>query len=225
MIQSREGERRTMARYGLIVDVERCSGCMTCVIACKQENLTEPGVSWNRVFEVEIEASNQIAYFRYGCMHCDNPPCAAACPEKAIYMSPEGIVLIDYDKCEGHGACARACPYQVIDIPSGNGYFVEPAPFEKARTGHRGRPPGKPSMCTFCSHRLEEGREPACVEGCPSKAMIFGDIDDPQSPVGKRVRESEPLLPQEKTNPKVSYLASKSIIELIENKALEKLKL
>jgi Fe-S-cluster-containing dehydrogenase component len=203
--------------------VRRCSGCMTCVIACKQENLTEPGVSWNKVFELEIGALNQIAYFRYGCMHCESPPCAAACPEKAICRNPEGVVLIDYTKCQGHGACIGACPYSVMDIQSGGTYFAEPTPFEKVRTGHKSRPPGKPSMCTLCSHRIQNGREPACVEGCPSKAMIFGDLDDPQSPIGKRLGESASLLPHEKTNPRVSYLAPKNILERIEDKALEKI--
>ncbi|MBW2000586.1 MAG: 4Fe-4S binding protein, partial [Deltaproteobacteria bacterium] len=74
-----------MARYGIVVDLNRCTGCMTCVIACKQENLTRPGVWWDRVLELERESLGRIIYFRYACMHCDNPPCAKACPEHAIY--------------------------------------------------------------------------------------------------------------------------------------------
>ena len=72
-----------MTRYGILLDLNRCTGCMTCVIACKQENLTRPGVWWNKVLELESESLDRIVYFRYACMHCDNPPCVAACPEQA----------------------------------------------------------------------------------------------------------------------------------------------
>jgi molybdopterin-containing oxidoreductase family iron-sulfur binding subunit len=213
-----------MARYGLIVDVGRCSGCMTCVVACKHENLTEPGVSWTPVYQLEIEALNHIAYFRYGCMHCDKPPCAEACPEDAIYKHPGGIVLVDNEKCKSHGECVKACPYRVMNINSGNAYFGEPLPFEKARDGFRSTSPGKPSICTLCVHRIERGKEPACVEGCPARALIFGDLDDSDSLIAKRISKAEPLLLHKGTNPRVSYIIPGNILELIEFRALEKQK-
>jgi ferredoxin len=84
-----------MARYGLVVDLNICTGCMTCVLACKQENLTRPGIQWNKVLELESPALDQIVYVRQACMHCDNPPCVEACPSKAISRRADGIVLID----------------------------------------------------------------------------------------------------------------------------------
>jgi molybdopterin-containing oxidoreductase family iron-sulfur binding subunit len=195
-----------MARYGMIVDVGRCTGCMTCVVACKHENLTEPGVWHNRVFELQIAAMNYIAHFWYGCMHCDNPPCAKACPEQAIYKHPGGIVLVDDGKCRERGECVRACPYKVMHVRSGQAYFDRRLPFELARAGNESEPSGKPAMCTLCVHRIEEGREPACVEGCPSKALTFGDLDDRESLIAKKVLKSEPLLPLEVTNPRVLYI-------------------
>ena len=211
-----------MARYGLVVDIGRCSGCMTCVIACKQENLTEPGVCHNRVFELQIAALDYIAHFWYGCMHCDNPPCAEACPENAIFKHPDGIVLIDYGKCRERAECVKACPYKVIDIRSGRTYFDRQLPFEEARGGHRSHSSGKPAICTLCIHRIEKGRQPACVEGCPSKALTFGDLDDSDSPIAKKVRQSEPLLSHEGTNPRVSYIIPANISKQIERRALEK---
>lgn len=214
----------TMAGYGLIVDAGRCSGCMTCVVACKQENLTGPGVFWNRVFQLEIGARNRISYFRYGCMHCDKPACAEACPEQAIYRRPDGIVLIDHQKCKGHGACVRACPYGVMDIDSGRQYFDGPLPFETARDGYATPPPGKPSICTLCVHRVELGKEPACVEACPARALIFGDLEDPDSPIGKMVRRSGPLLPHKGLKPRVTYITEGNMLKLMEDKALERLR-
>ncbi|MBN1101895.1 MAG: 4Fe-4S dicluster domain-containing protein [Deltaproteobacteria bacterium] len=210
-----------MARYGIVIDANRCTGCMTCVIACKQENLTRPGVWWNRVLALESEPLHRIIYFRVGCMHCSNPPCLKACPEHAIYMRPEGIILIDQEKCQGHGECIKACPYGMIDINPESVYFpgqvLSP---ESGAAPHRLQPPGKASMCTMCVHRIDAGREPACVEGCPSKAMVFGDLDDPGSPIHEKRRRSEPLLPYKATDPKTFYLfpagASKEAQERVE---------
>ena len=105
-----------MARYGIIVDLNRCTGCMTCVIACKEENLTRPTVWWNRILELENESLDDIIYFRNACMHCDEAPCAEACSAGAVYKRPDGIVLIDQKKCVGARDCVKACPYGVIDI-------------------------------------------------------------------------------------------------------------
>lgn len=196
-----------MARYGIVIDANRCTGCMTCVIACKQENLTRPGVWWDKVLDLESESPHRILYFRLACMHCSNPPCLKACPEHAIYKRPDGIVLIDQGKCKGHGECIKACPYGMIDINPDEGYFPgHVSPLEAGTEPHRVHPPGKASMCTMCVHRIDEGREPACVAGCPSKAMAFGDLDDPDSPIREKLRRSEPLLPSKGTDPKTFYI-------------------
>ncbi|MBW2298939.1 MAG: 4Fe-4S dicluster domain-containing protein [Deltaproteobacteria bacterium] len=209
-----------MARYGIVVDLNRCTGCMTCVVACKEENFTLPGVWWNRVFEVEGESLDRIIYFRYACMHCDNPPCVEACPEHAINKRPDGIVLIDHDKCQGHAECAKACPYGVIGINPDQKYFPgEKLPLEENLDPHRQHPPGKASMCTLCVHRIEEGREPACVAGCPSKAMIFGDLDELDSPVGEKLWASRQVLVSKGTNPKVSYIFPPNSFKYVEERS------
>jgi len=211
-----------MARYGILLDLNRCTGCMTCVIACKQENLTRPGVWWNRVLELESESRDRIIYFRYACMHCDDPPCVVVCPEHAIYKRPDGIVLIDHEKCKGHGECMKACPYGVIDRNPDQDYFPE----QKLPSGgtpdpHRMHPPGRASTCTLCAHRIEQEKEPACVAGCPSKVMIFGDLDDPESPIREKLQRSKPLLASGGTNPKVSYIVTEEMWGKLEQRIKE----
>ncbi|MDP6179046.1 MAG: 4Fe-4S dicluster domain-containing protein [Desulfatiglandales bacterium] len=211
-----------MARYGIVVDVNRCTGCMTCVIACKEENLTRPKVSWNRILELENESLDCITYFRYACMHCDNPQCMKACSHGAIYRRSGGIVLIDKNKCVGAGDCTKACPYGVIDTNPDEDYFPgHKLPYEEMGDPHREHPPGKASKCTLCAHRIEQEKEPACVAGCPSRAMIFGDLDDPNSPVQNKLCKSDPLLTSEGTHPKVSYIVPKNLFKQIERRAIE----
>ena len=211
-----------MARYGMVLDLNRCTGCMTCVMACKEENLTRPGVWWNRVLELESEILDRMTYLRYACMHCDDPPCVPVCPEHAIYKRPDGIVLIDQEKCHGHGACMKACPYDVIDRNPDQDYFPEEKlPFERTPDAHRIHPRGKASTCTLCVHRIEQGKEPACVAGCPSRVMVFGDLDDPESPIREKCRKSRPLLSSEGTNPKISYIVPEGMWEPLEQRIKE----
>jgi len=196
-----------MPRYGIVVDLNRCTGCMTCVIACKEENLTRPEVSWVTVLSVENEKLDRIIYFRFACMHCEDPKCVAACPNGAIYKREDGIVLIDQDKCMGTHACITACPYGVIRINPNKEYFAgQGVPFQEVGNSYRNHPPGKASMCTMCVHRIDEGKEPACVVACPSQAMTFVDLDDPQNIVSDKFQRARGLLASERTNPKVRYI-------------------
>jgi Fe-S-cluster-containing dehydrogenase component len=215
-----------MAKYGIIVDLNRCTGCMTCVIACKQENLTRPGVWWNKILELESQSLDRITFLRHACMHCDDPPCLAACSRTAIYQRPDGIVLIDHQKCEGAGDCVDACPYGAIDINPEADYFPDQKlPFEEGKEPHRQHPPGKAGTCTLCVHRIDAGKEPVCVAGCPSKAMIFGDLDDPNSSIGKKLSKSLALLSSEGTSPKVRYICSQNLLKTIEKRVRKKPKM
>jgi molybdopterin-containing oxidoreductase family iron-sulfur binding subunit len=155
-------------------------------------------------------------------MHCDNPPCVEACPEHAIYKRPDGIVLIAQKKCQGHGECMKACPYGVIDVNPEQDYFPgQNLPFQGIEEAHRMHPPGKASTCTLCVHRIEQGKEPACVAECPSKVMVFGDLDDPGSPIREKLRKSEQLLASQGTHPKVSYIFPKNTSKKVEQRVME----
>jgi Fe-S-cluster-containing dehydrogenase component len=208
-----------MAKYGIIVDLNRCTGCMTCVIACKQENLTRPSVWWNKILELESETLDRITFVRHACMHCEDPPCLAACSRAAICQRPDGIVLIDHEKCEGAGDCVDACPYGVIDINPETDYFPgQKPPYENEKEPYRQHPPGKAGTCTLCVHRIDVGQEPVCVAGCPSKAMIFGDLDDPKSAIAKKLGKSVTLLSSEGTRPKVRYICGENLLKTIERR-------
>jgi len=211
-----------MARYGIVVDLNRCTGCMTCVVACKEENLTRPGVWWNRILELENDSLDDISYFRNACMHCDEPPCVDACSTGAFYKRPDGIVLIDEKKCVGAGDCLKACPYGVIDMNPKEEYFPgQSIPFEQAVYAHRVHTPGKSSKCTLCVHRIDQGLKPMCVEACPSKAMIFDDLDNPGELMQKKLAKSEQLLASEGAKPKVSYVIPMNLLDQIDQRMKE----
>jgi molybdopterin-containing oxidoreductase family iron-sulfur binding subunit len=145
-----------------------------------------------------------------------------ACPERAIYKSTNGVVLIDQGKCKGHGECIKACPYGVIEKDSSENYFPGPKlSFEEKSDAFRIHHPGKATKCTLCVHRIGDGREPACVAGCPSRAMTFGDLDNPESPIREKLWRSKQLLAGEKADPKVSYIIPANFEEVLEKRIIE----
>ena len=214
-----------MARYGIVVDLNRCVGCMTCVLSCKEENFTRPGVWWNQILQVESREQERIVYVRYACMHCDDPPCLKACPNEAIYRRADGVVLVDQDKCAGMQACVEACPYDVIVMTPDADYFPENGGFAQAREedslSYRLQRPGKASMCTLCYHRIDVGRQPACVEGCPSRAMSFVDLDDPEQTQDATLSRSKPIESDVDSKPKVTYVFPDGLEDEIERKVRE----
>ena len=182
-----------MPRYAMAIDLSLCVGCAACDVACKMENEVPPGVFnlWIREREVG-EYPNLVVEFRpEQCLHCENPPCVPVCPTGASYQTKDGLVLVDPKKCIACGACIAACPYD-------------------ARYLH---PAGYVSKCTFCAHRLEKGKVPACVETCPTYCRTFGDLEDPESPVAKALKAAERvdvLRPEQGTRPKLFYLNAPS---------------
>ena len=182
-----------MPRYAMAIDLSLCVGCAACAVACKMENEVPPGVFnlWIREREVG-EYPNLVVEFRpEQCLHCENAPCVPVCPTGASYQTKDGLVLVDPKKCIACGACIAACPYD-------------------ARYLH---PAGYVSKCTFCAHRLEKGKVPACVETCPTYCRTFGDLEDPESPVAKALKAAERvdvLRPEQGTRPKLFYLNAPS---------------
>jgi molybdopterin-containing oxidoreductase family iron-sulfur binding subunit len=194
----------TFFGYGL--DLSRCVGCRRCVYACVKENnqsRSNPQIHWIKVLEMDKEHGVDLhyanAYYeaeevpRPGhfympvqCQQCRNPPCVKACPTKATWKEPDGIVVIDYDWCIGCRCCMSACPYGARKFN-----WAEPdLPAEEVNPnmhvlGNRPRPKGVVEKCTFCVQRTREGRYPACVEVCPVGARKFGDLLDPESEIRK----------------------------------------
>jgi len=175
-------------RYAMAVDTRRCVGCNACVIGCKTENAVPDGCfrDWiaEEVHGTFPDLSMQIRSER--CNHCADTPCVAACPTGASHVGEGGTVLVTASKCTGCKACIASCPYD-------------------ARSVH---PDGHVDKCTFCLHRVKAGKQPACVEVCPTRSLTFGDVDDPASEVARllRSRRFTVLQPGAGTRPHVFFL-------------------
>ena len=198
-------------RYGMLIDLDKCIGCRACELACKQENNVKPRVGescdfektgvpfWKKVHTVGPfgEYPNLTMYFYPSlCMHCDDPPCMYVCPNDAIYQRPDGIVLIDKVRCDGARKCLDVCPYPGVLWHD----------FDEGWT----------EKCTFCYHRVDEGKEPACVFHCPAKALFFGDIEDPKSEISKRLEANRKYLLDIPTPPHLQ--ATPTIYHILRNR-------
>ena len=200
-----------MSRYGIIVNVDRCAGCFACAVACKEENQVAPGIFWEKIKRDENVRDNVINWFRMSCMHCDDPACMKVCPMKAIHKGPHGEVLVDQQKCIGCKMCANACPYDVpvFNTEGRTSYFGDKQPLVvRPDKPHTERTPGKAEHCTLCTHRLAEGRLPACVENCSTKALTLVDYDSKDPEVQALIKRSICLSEEAGTQPKVRYICS-----------------
>ena len=238
-------------KWGMVVDLDRCSGCQACVVACQAENnlpindkdafLQRRAFEWIRIERYwEGDFPNVKARFiPILCQHCENAPCEPVCPVFATYHNDEGLNVQVYNRCVGTRYCINNCPYQVR-------FFNFWEPVWPARLRHYLNPDvtvrsrGITEKCTFCVQRIRRGeltverqrggklddqklREgnflPACVQACPTNALVFGDQDDPASPIrpyfddlNKHEHEEERttrgyrLLEEMATKPNVIYL-------------------
>jgi molybdopterin-containing oxidoreductase family iron-sulfur binding subunit len=216
-----------MALWGMVIDLDRCTGCQACVMACKAEN-NVPAVgpkeaargrtiSWMHVLRDESEGRTR--FLPRPCLQCDDPPCTKVCPVYATYRNPEGIVAQVYARCIGCRFCMAACPY--------NAKYFNWLRYQKEAPGQNPdvsvRPKGVVEKCTFCHHRLQKAREQAraerrdlaageyvtaCAEACPARAIAFGDLNDEASDVARLARSPRAFRLGEElgTRPKVFYL-------------------
>jgi molybdopterin-containing oxidoreductase family iron-sulfur binding subunit len=200
-------------KLAMIIDKRRCTGCLGCVVACKQANSTAPGTFWAKI-DVNEHGTFPNAFLEYMprlCNHCDDAPCVAVCPTGASKKMADGTVQIDADACIGCKSCMDACPYDVrtYNEEGTATYWTEHGKqdfYEQKRfVEHKSDTVEK---CTFCERRRAEGIRPACVMTCAPVARTFGDLDDPDSEVSKVYNKYKPkgYKPEEGTKPRVFYI-------------------
>lgn len=224
-----------MTRWGMVIDLNKCTGCGACVAACRSENNVAnvgPEQSqlgratfWMDLLEIVTGEypDVHVQYIPRPCFHCDNPPCTKVCPVRATYKNDEGLVAQIYHRCIGCRYCMVACPYTVKSF---NWYKPEhPAEFlPSCNPDVSLRMNGVVEKCSFCSHRLqikreeakfearelrEEDYQPACGEVCPTSAIVFGDLENDKHEVFRLKRSHRAFRMQEDlgTEPKVIYLS------------------
>ena len=221
-------------RWGMVSDLDRCTGCQACVVACQAENniaineenrvLERRAKTWIRIERYwEGEFPNAKARFiPVLCQHCGNAPCETVCPVWATYHNPEGLNVQVYNRCIGTRFCANGCPYSVRYFNFWNPEWPEPLN-NQLNPDVTVRTKGIIEKCTFCLQRINRARvtsknedreiadgevQPACVQSCPTTALVFGDLNDP-STTASRLAESErryTLLENFGTDPSVVYL-------------------
>lgn len=190
-----------MARYGMVIDINKCSGCYNCQLACKDEHCGHdyPGYSaaqpitghfWLKVTEKERGKypKVKVSFTPLPCQHCKDATCVKSSQDGAVYRRADGIIIIDPVKAKGQKQIVSSCPYRVI-------YWNE----EKSL----------PQKCTLCAHLLDEGwKVPRCVELCPTGALVFGDLDDPKSEPARLIASgaTEVLHPEYGLKENVSYM-------------------
>jgi len=220
---STKGEPLEGKRWAMAVDLKACKakdGCRECINACHLvHNVPDFGnpkdeVKW--IWEVSHEqAFHEQVHEHIAedikeapaivlCNHCDNPPCVRVCPTQATYKREDGIVMMDYHRCIGCRYCMAACPYG-----SRSFNWRDPRPYIKEiDNDYPTRMRGVVEKCNFCAERLARGLSPACVEACPEKALIFGNLEDEDSLLRDVLREEYSLQrkPELGTHPEVYYI-------------------
>jgi len=210
-------------RWAMVVDTQKClreEGCTKCIQACHRAHnvpaLPRPThqISW--IWKERYERAFPSQHNEYTaetfkdkpvlvlCNHCDNPPCVRVCPTRATWKREDGLVMMDWHRCIGCRYCVAACPYG-----SRSFNWADPRPrIPELTADFPTRAKGVVEKCTFCEERLAQGRPPACVEACPDKALVFGNLADPDSEVRKllRARYTIRRKPELGTQPQIFYI-------------------
>ena len=224
--------------YGMVIDLDKCIGCGACAVACMAENNLAfrydetdklKSATWMRLYRLsngQPYPRTRVVYLPRPCMHCQHhTPCVSVCPVTATQMDEKGIVSQIYSRCIGCRYCMAACPYHVRYFnwwdpvfPKGLENYLNPDISVAMR--------GVVSKCTFCNHRYQRAKDraymedrrdlkegeyvTACTEACPTKAIAFGNLQDPVSRVAKLKKSPRAFRLLEKlgSEPKVYYLST-----------------
>jgi dimethyl sulfoxide reductase iron-sulfur subunit len=218
---SRRTEASGEHEWHMGINLDKCIGCQYCLRACQAVNdVADDDMRWNVGFP-ERTAGGVDFYMTRPCLHCEEAPCVKVCPVGATWVREDGIVAMDYERCIGCRYCEVACPYDVRRFnwrpPTDEPNLYQPA-WGEAEVERR--PRGVVEKCTFCVHRIDRGlafgltpgvdpqATPACVNVCPVGARVFGDVNDPLSPISAFLDEHETFRLREDlgTESKVHYV-------------------
>jgi len=227
-----------MPEWAMVIDLDRCTGCEACVLACHAENnIPISGEkecsrgrahNWIRV-ERYLEGEFPDVKARFMpvlCQQCDNAPCEPVCPVTATYHNSEGLNVQVYNRCVGTRYCANNCPYSVRSFNFTEPHWDEPLGWQ-LNPDVSVRERGVMEKCTFCVQRIRKAEgvaldgnrplsdrdvRPACAQACPTEAIVFGDRSNPDSEVSRlsRNRRGFRLLEELGTEPRVIYLKGES---------------
>lgn len=159
--------------YAFVIDLSRCIDCRACLVACSVENSVP--MEHTRIWVKDLGVQGEFpalkrSFAPYNCMHCDNPPCIEVCVSGATYKDPvSGLVLVDQEACIGCGYCVEACPYEVRYLNEKRGVV---------------------DKCSACTQRLEASLQPACVATCLGGSRMFGDLNNPDDPIRKAIKNA-----------------------------------
>ncbi len=172
-------------RWGMLIDTAQCkTGCNDCVAACNKENGLSGGTlptdsQWMRKIDIKDISSGREISLPMMCQHCEEPPCVDVCPTAASFRRADGIVLVDRHRCIGCRYCMMACPYKARS-------FVHEPLHDQNPDVPRGK--GTVESCTLCVHRIDKGQQPACAQACTNKAILFGNLNDANSEIARKIR-------------------------------------
>jgi Fe-S-cluster-containing dehydrogenase component len=217
--EASSGGEKGPHQWAMVIDQAKCEGCNYCTLACRAHNDINPDISWNVILNAGEVGGHQV-FLPRPCMHCEHAPCVEVCMVGASYYRPDGIVMMDYDKCIGCRYCEVACPYQARSFNWEKFEGPNPAVPEWGNPEVARRPRGVPEKCSFCYQTIDRGlalgltpgvdqeATPACVVACPTGARIFGDLNDPESEVSKIIHERHTVRLRDElgTAPRVYYL-------------------
>jgi anaerobic dimethyl sulfoxide reductase subunit B (iron-sulfur subunit) len=175
---------------GYYFDMNRCTGCRACQIACKDKNRLDVGTIYRNAKTYSVGKYPEVKGYSYSfsCNHCTNPACKSVCPTEAIYHADDGTVIIDAEICIGCGACLTACPYFIPQT----------------------LPSGIVGKCDGCFAIRKAGGQPACVAGCPNRALDFGERADMEKKHGEGVADIA-ILPSSGTTSPNTLINAKEV--------------
>ncbi len=202
-------------QWAMVIDLRRCDGCENCTRSCGKMHYLPKEQKWIKVYEL-TSSTGQKFHLPRPCMQCENPPCKKVCPVKATFQSPDGVVLVDQNRCIGCRLCMGACPYEARYFN-----FSDPPPTPSTLGEPRPEFPvpqkrGTVGKCVLCVHNLRYGKLPVCVENCTMEALYIGDFSSDIATNGREgvqlsrlIKENDAFRLKEELNtrPRVYYIA------------------